>query len=246
MKLGNFKAPFLKTISLTVPEDKKEHFPFSAPLFSKDFRLEIENSVIILVGENGTGKSTLMEALAIKCGFNVEGGNRNYTLENQDSPLADAISLSWLPKINTGFFMRAESFFNFADRVDQIAEEDSSVLLAYGGKSLHEQSHGESFLSLFNHRFGQKGIYLLDEPEVALSPKRQLALLNIIHQMEQSGEAQFIIATHSPILMHYPNAKLYSLDTGTFKECTPEETEHVSITKEFLDKPERFLKHLID
>jgi predicted ATPase len=137
-----------------------------------------------------------------------------------------------------GFFMRAESFYNFATYIEQVSD-----LRAYGGKSLHEQSHGESFLSLFANRFEQ-GIYILDEPEAALSPQRQLSFLRIIHELERPAHAQFLISTHSPILLGYPGAVLFSLDGDSIREIAYRETEHFLVTRDFLNSPERYFKHL--
>jgi predicted ATPase len=137
-----------------------------------------------------------------------------------------------------GFFMRAESFYNFATYIEQVSD-----LRAYGGQSLHQQSHGESFLSLFANRFEQ-GIYLLDEPEAALSPQRQLSFLSIIHELETPAHAQFVIATHSPIILSYPGAVLFSLDGDSIREIAYRETEHYRLTRDFLNAPERYLKHL--
>ena len=139
--------------------------------------------------------------------------------------------------------MRAESFFNFATYIDELAADEPNLYGAYGGKSLHGQSHGEAFLALFKNRF-KKGIYILDEPEAALSPKRQLSFLALIHDLEKSGNAQFIIATHSPILLSYPEAVLYSFDQKRITKVNYEETEHYQITKDFLMNPDRFYKHL--
>jgi predicted ATPase len=145
-----------------------------------------------------------------------------------------------MPKTAEGFFMRAESFYNFASYIEQV-----STLRAYGGKSLLKQSHGESFLALFANRFEQ-GIYILDEPEAALSPQRQLSFLKIIHDLETPGHAQFLISTHSPIILSYPGATLYSLDSETFREIAYRETEHYLVTRDFLNAPERFFRHLFD
>jgi predicted ATPase len=145
-----------------------------------------------------------------------------------------------VPKVTEGFFMRAESFFNFASYIDEV-----STLQRYGGRRLHEQSHGESFLALFVNRFGP-GIYILDEPEAALSPQRQLAFLKVIHDLEATGQAQFLIASHSPILLAYPRATLLSLDGDSIQEIAYADTRHYKLTKEFLDSPERFFKHLFD
>lgn len=163
-------APFLRRIT-TLPEKiDRTTYPFNVPAFSRGIDLDLRSKVTFFVGENGSGKSTLLEALAECCGFNPEGGNRDHhrAVFAGRSPLAQALRLSWLPKVTEGFFMRAESFYNFATYIDGVSD-----LRAYGGRSLHEQSHGESFISLFTNRFEQ-GIYILDEPEAALSPQRQL------------------------------------------------------------------------
>ena len=140
--------------------------------------------------------------------------------------------------------MRAESFFNFASQIDEIAKEDPAILLSYGDRSLHEQSHGESFLSLFNNRFGERGVYILDEPEAALSPTRQLSLLAIMNRMEKEERNQFIIATHSPILLSYPGAVIFWLNNGKIEQVEYKETEHYKLTKAFLENPERYFKTL--
>jgi predicted ATPase len=219
--------------------DRTRH-PFNVRAFSKGIDIEFREKVTFFVGENGSGKSTLLEALAECCGFNPEGGNRDHQREAfaERSELAQALKLSWLPKVAEGFFMRAESFFNFATYIEQV-----SNMRAYGGKSLHAQSHGESFLALFANRFEQ-GIYILDEPEAALSPQRQLTFLAIIHQLEAPGHAQFIISTHSPILLSYPGAALNSLDGDSIARVEYQDTEHYRVTKDFLASPGRYHKHL--
>ena len=206
----------------------------------RELDLELRSSVTFFVGENGSGKSTLLEAVAKCCGFNLQGGGRDHqgSAEQDVDDLAGALRLSWLPKATDGFFMRAESFFNFATYIDQV-----STLQRYGGRRLNEQSHGESFLALFVNRF-DRGIYILDEPEAALSPQRQLAFLKVIHDLEASGQAQFLIASHSPILLAYPKATLLTLDSGPIREIAYTDTEHYKVTKQFLDSPERFFKHL--
>jgi predicted ATPase len=196
----------------------------------------------LLVGENGSGKSTLLEALAECCGFNPEGGNRDHyraTFADR-SELAQSLRLSWFPKVTEGFFLRAESFYNFTSYIDEVSD-----LRAYGGRSLHKQSHGESFLALFENRFEQ-GLYILDEPEAALSPQRQLTLLKIIHDLETPGHAQFIIATHSPIILAYPGAMLINLDDSGMREVAYQDTEHFRLTRDFLNAPDRYFKHLFN
>lgn len=209
--------------------------------------LHFESPVTFFVGENGSGKSTLLEAIAYQCGFNTAGGGRNnaHEVDASHTDLGDFIRLSWLPKMTQGFFLRAESFYHFASHLDQLAKEDPTFnYQGYGGRSLHQQSHGESFLSLFLNRFGGKGIYLLDEPEAALSPARQLAFLRIIHQLVSSENAQFIIATHSPILLGYPKAKIFSFDSAPITSVNYEDTEHYQITKSFLNRTDKFLEDL--
>jgi predicted ATPase len=215
-------------------------YPFNVRAFSHGIDLELRSNVTFFVGENGSGKSTLLEAIAECCGFNPEGGNRDhhYATFADRSPLAQALRLSWLPKVTEGFFLRAESFYNFATYIEQV-----SNLLPYGGKSLHAQSHGESFLALFVNRFEQ-GMYILDEPEAALSPQRQLSFLKIIHDLEKANQAQFRISTHSPIILSYPGAVLFSLDGDSIREVNHRETDHYQLTRDFLDAPERYFKTL--
>lgn len=220
--------------------------PFNIPAIRDLERLSFNKNVTFFVGENGSGKSTLLEAIAYQCRFNTAGGSRNnqYDLASSEAKLGDYIRLSWMPKVNNGFFLRAESFYSFATHIDELAKEDPRIYQHYGGKSLHEQSHGESFLSLFKNRFGQRGIYLLDEPEAALSPQRQLVFLSIIHELQKS--AQIIIATHSPILMGYPNSEIQNFNVAPIELIKYEDTEHYQITRRFLENKKFYLKELID
>jgi len=239
-RLRTTGAPFLhQIVGLPDKMDRTRH-PFNIPAFSRGIDLTFRSKVTFFVGENGSGKSTLLEALAECCGFNPEGGNRDHhrATFGDRSPLARALRLSWRPKVTEGFFLRAESFYNFATYIDGVSD-----LRAYGGKSLHEQSHGESFISLFANRFEQ-GVYILDEPEAALSPQRQLSFLKIVHDLTTPGHAQFFIATHSPIILSYPGAVLFSLDGNAILETSYRETNHFLITRDFLNSPERFFKHL--
>lgn len=222
-------------------------YPFTVPAIRGMDTLNLDSEVTFFVGENGSGKSTLLEAIAYKCGFNTAGGGRNniYDVDSSHSSLGNYIRLSWLPKISQGFFLRAESFYHFASHLDQLAEEDPTFhYQGYGGRSLHHQSHGESFLSLFLNRFSGKGIYILDEPEAALSPARLLAFMRVIFQLVSKGNSQFIIATHSPILLGYPNAKIFSFDSNVIESIRYEDTEHYQITKGFLNRKERYLEEL--
>jgi predicted ATPase len=236
----SYGAPFLRRV-VSLPElfDRSGH-PFDVRAFSQGIDLSFRTAVTFLVGENGSGKSTLLEALAECCGFGPEGGSRDHNREalEERSAFAQALRLSWLPRVSDGFFMRAESFYNFATYIDEV-----STLRRYGGKPLHQQSHGESFLALFANRFEQ-GIYILDEPEAALSPQRQLAFLRVIHDLAAPAQAQFLIATHSPIILSYPGAVLLSLDGDSIEEIDYRHTEHYRVTRDFLNAPERFFKHL--
>jgi predicted ATPase len=241
--------PFLSHISLPALLD--DHRVQHIPSLNEGLQLALKSNVTFFVGENGSGKSTLLEGIAEQCGFDLRGGNRNhntntgYRFEGYESPLAAHLKLTWKPRrINEGFFMRAESFFNFASYIDELATEDPRILQAYGGRSLHEQSHGESFLSLFNNQF-ESGIYILDEPEAALSPARIMAFMSVINELERWGRAQFLIATHSPILICYPGATIYQFDESGVQETNYQETEHFTLTKSFLDNPELYLRHLM-
>lgn len=209
--------------------------------------LEMSQNVTFFVGENGTGKSTLLEAIAVSYGFNAEGGTKNFNFSSKEthSNLHDYITVvKGVKRPKDGFFLRAESFYNVATEVDRLDREGAvSLVDSYGGKSLHEQSHGESFISLVINRFGGQGLYILDEPEAALSPSRQMTLLSQIHQLVEKG-SQFIIATHSPILMAYPGADIFTLDDAGMTITAYEETEHYQLTKNFLNHPEQMLHYL--
>jgi len=235
-----------KIIKLNEKIHAPNQYPFNVAAIQNFDKISLNKNVTFFVGENGSGKSTLLEAIAYQCGFNTAGGSRNnlYELASSEAKLGDFIRLSWMPKVNNGFFLRAESFYNFASHIDEVAKEDPRIYRNYGGKSLHEQSHGESFISLFRNRFGHKGIYLLDEPEAALSPQRQLVFLSIVHELQKS--AQIIIATHSPILLGYPNAEIYNFNVSPIELIKYEDTEHYQITRRFLENKNFYLKELID
>ena len=234
----------LKRITLMAEDIPSfEEYPFTIEAIATLGELQFEKPVTFFVGENGSGKSTLLEGIADRCGFNTAGGGRNnlFVVHAAAAPLSDYLRLSWLHKISNGFFLRAESFYHFATHIDEV---DESGFRDYGGRSLLEQSHGESFLSLFLNRFQEQAIYLLDEPEAALSPQRQLTLLKIIHDLVKDGDAQFIIATHSPILLGYPEADILSFDGEGITKIDYEETEHYQITHYFLQNRERMLAEL--
>ena len=205
--------------------------------------LAFHSPITFFVGENGTGKSTLLEAMAVAYGFNPEGGTVNYSFSTYDShsELWDAVTLSKsFKKVHCGYFLRAESFYNVATKEDEYGKMPGGVPL-----NLHKKSHGESFLSLVQNTFRENGIYLLDEPEAALSPQRQLTLLMEIHRCAQGG-AQFIIASHSPILLGFPGAEILSFDDGVIHPCTYEETDSYQVTEVFINHREHLLHNLLN
>ena len=213
-------------------------------------QLELEKPVTFFVGENGTGKSTLLEAIAVAYGFNPEGGTKNFRFSTEDShsELWQSLTLVKRGYAKDGFFLRAESFYNVASNIDQMDREPSfggRVVDSYGGVSLHHRSHGESFLALVQNRFGGHGVYLLDEPEAALSPTRQLTLLGQIDELVKQ-DSQFIIATHAPILMAYPGAQIFQFSEEGIRQVDYRETEHYQVTRCFLEDPERMLRYLLE
>ncbi|MGH3773239.1 MAG: AAA family ATPase [Pseudonocardiaceae bacterium] len=226
-------------------------YPFTLPVVQHLARvggLDLNGSVTFLVGDNGTGKSTLLEALAVAAGFNAEGGSQSFRFATRatESSLGDYLVLRWGRKPRTGFFLRAESFYNVATEIERLdADPDSPPLLpAYGGVSPHERSHGESFLDLVIHRFGPHGLYLLDEPEAALSVRGCLALVRRIGELVEQG-SQFIVATHSPILLAVPNARILQIEIdGTIEQVSYDAAEPVMVTRGFLADPARFLHYL--
>ena len=244
-----FSAQYIHKVSL--PRLPQEAYLAELPALHWLYRqgeqgLPLAQPVTFLAGENGAGKSTLLEALAVACGFNAEGGTRNFqfSTKNTHSSLSAYVKVTKGYKTaKDGFFLRAESFYNVASEVDRLDEMIPGMLASYGGKSLHAQSHGESFLALMQNRFGT-GLYFLDEPEAALSPARQMTLLAQIHLLVQQG-AQFIIATHSPILMAYPQAHIYVLSQQGIAHTPYTETESYTLTKQFLDDPQRMLHYLL-
>lgn len=212
--------------------------------------LAFTSPVTFLVGENGTGKSTLLEAIAVAIGFNAEGGTRNFNFSTSSthSVLHRHLTLVKNAFPKDGFFLRAESFYNAAsyiDTLDEIPARRPPVSASYGGKSLHKQSHGESFLALVANRFGGDGLYLLDEPEAALSPTRLMTLMAHMHTLVKQ-RSQFIIATHSPILMTYPGAQVYELSAAGICSVDYHDTEHYQLTRRFLENPEKMLHYLLD
>ena len=224
-------------------------FPFCIPAVNKLKRLELHPAVTFLVGENGIGKSTLIEAIAVKLGFNPEGGSKNFQFKTRDShsDLNRFITIERAPfRPMDGFFLRAESFFTLATEIDNIENTPlcGGLIQSYGGKSLHEQSHGESFFSLLQHRLGGQGVYIFDEPEAALSPSRQMSALTLMHDLVRD-HSQFIISTHSPILMAYPHSYIYVLSEKGIKRVAYEDTEHFRITRDFLNRHQKMVHYLL-
>ncbi|HTN87619.1 MAG TPA: AAA family ATPase [Sorangium sp.] len=217
--------------------------PFDIPVLRDGLSFELTRPVTFLVGENGSGKSTLLEGLAWSVGFGAHGGNRDhqFTEATDGHALGRALRLGWRQRTTDGFFLRAETFYNFASHL----EEAGSNFSRYGGASFMAKSHGEAFLALFEHRF-EDGFYILDEPEAALSPQRQLAFLRILHQLTAPRIAQFVIATHSPILLAFPGATVLSLDDGSIREVEYRDTSHYQLTRDFLLAPERYFRYLFD
>lgn len=210
--------------------------------------VHFEKDVTFFVGENGTGKSTLLEAIAVAYGFNPEGGTKNFSFSTNDthSRLFDYLTLAKSKFPKDGFFLRAESFYNVATNIDELDQLGAVPLVdSYGGISLHKQSHGESFLALVQNRFGGNGIYILDEPEAALSPSRLLTLIAEIDRLVKKN-SQFIIATHSPILMAFPNAQIYQLTENGVESVSYRDTEHYQLTRRFLENPEKMLRYVLE
>ena len=219
-----------------------DQYPFSIPAIRELDELAFDPKVTFLIGDNGAGKSTLVEAIAVAAGFNAEGGTKNFkfSTRSSESTLHELVRIVRTPRRpRDGFFLRAESFYNVATEIENL-----NVGNSYGERSLHAQSHGESFLALVLNRFGGNGLYILDEPEAALSPQRQLSLLARMHELVEHKDSQFVIATHSPILMAYPGALIYLLSPDGMKPIAYEDTEHFQITRDFLSNRESFFKHL--
>lgn len=226
-------------------------FPFSIPALRDLVEIDFDPRVTFFIGENGSGKSTLVEAIAMVVGFNPEGGSRNFKFSTRSSE--SELHRYLRPARGTrrpkdGFFLRAESYFNVGTEIEKLDEEPGfgpPIVDSIGGVSVHEQSHGESFLSLVKHRFRGAGLYLLDEPEAALSVRGQLSLLRRMHDLVQQG-SQFIVSTHSPILLAFPAATIMELSEAGVREVAYTETENFQLTQAFLASPERFLRHLFE
>lgn len=227
-----------------------DEYPFCLPALRGMDTLALHPRVTFLVGENGSRKSTLLEAIAVAMGINPEGGSKNFSFSTRPShsTLGDYLRVGRTHRrMHDSYFLRAESYFNVASEIEQLDALDVNsrrIIESYGGKSLHEQSHGESFFALLRHRLRGDGMYLFDEPEAALSPMRQLAALKVIHDLASQG-SQFVIATHSPILLAYPDAWIYILGEQGMTRTPYDQLEHVRVTRDFLNHPERSLRVLL-
>jgi len=219
-----------------------DEYPFCIPSIRQLDRLVFHPAVTFFIGENGSGKSTLLEAIALKMGYNAEGGGKNFNFATlaTHSHLRDFLRLErGVGRPTDGFFLRAESFYNLATEIENLGVE-----YGYGKKSLHAQSHGEAFLALLLNRLQGDGVYLFDEPEAALSPQRQLSVLTLLHRLVYH-QSQLIVATHSPILLAYPNARIYCFTERGISEVKYTDTEHYQITKDFLNRHERMVQILL-
>lgn len=244
-KLGEtvIKRSFLNAVRLERDAvNNFDEYPFCVPAIRHLHRLEFHPAVTFFIGENGSGKSTLLEAIAVKLGFNAEGGSKNFGFATREthSCLHEFIRMErGVGHATDNYFLRAESFYNLASEI-----EDLGVEYGYGKKSLHQQSHGEAFLSLLNNRLQGDGVYLFDEPEAALSPQRQLSVLTLLHRLVYH-QSQLVIATHSPILLAYPNSRIYQFSEGGIAEVKYAETEHYQVTRDFLNRHERMIDILL-
>ncbi|MEG6586779.1 AAA family ATPase [Dendrosporobacter sp. 1207_IL3150] len=243
MEAFNMKH-YLRSIELLKDKiDNFNQYPFTLPIIRNLDTLKFDKQVTFIIGENGSGKSTLLEAIAIAWGFNAEGGTRNFTFSTRSShsSLHEYIRLiRGVKKPKDGFFLRAESFYNLSTEIDEL-----KVTEFYGGVSLHEQSHGEAFFATFMNKFKGQGLYILDEPEAALSPMRQLAMISRIHDLVQLN-SQFIIATHSPIIIGYPNATILQIADNGIDVVEFENTEHYIVMKEFINNRKKMLEVLLE
>ncbi len=249
MELGNMNQYIRSVELLRESVSSFDRYPFCLPAVRNLNNLKLHPNVTFIVGENGTGKSTILEAIAVAYGFNPEGGTKNFNFSsmNTHSDLYGCIKLvKGVKKPRDGFFLRAESLYNVATNIAELDKEGRGprIIDSYGGRSLHEQSHGESFLAILMNRFGEKGVYILDEPEAALSPSRQMSMISRMHELV-GQEAQFIIATHSPIIMAYPNSVIYEIKKD-IRAVKYEETEHYRVMKAFLSNTQGMLDILME
>lgn len=236
---------YIKEVRLKKEIHKEESYIKDLPVVKNLNSIDLSSNVTFFVGENGCGKSTLLEAIAVNMGFNAEGGTRNFCFSSRETHSELYKYITIVKSINRpkdGFFLRAESFYNVATEIENI---DDEILDSYGGTSLHEMSHGESFMTIMVNRFGGNGIYILDEPEAALSPIKQMSMLTIINELVKK-KSQFIIATHSPILMAYPDADIFVIDNDRIVKTPYKKTDNYMMTRKFLENPEKMMKYLFE
>jgi predicted ATPase len=246
----NLKAPYLKRIWLDPGRiTDRDSYPFSIKFLDGDFELAFEHPITIIVGENGTGKSTILEGIAALSGFDQAGGGKAYmpvdhsrALETSGTVLGKALRASWLPRLSNGWFFRAESFFSVARYLDEAAREP----LSGPPPDFLSHSHGEGFLRFFEERCRRQGLFIFDEPESALSPSRQIEFLKLLRRMEQSGIIQVIMATHAPMLMAYPDAQLLQLTKDGLAPIRVEDTEHYRLMREFSVDPRAFVEERLE
>src|ERR1700738_2954995 len=245
----NLPAPYLRRVWLDSSRiADRNAYPFCLPFLGDDFELSFDRAITIIVGENGTGKSTLLEGIAVLAGYDEAGGGKGYmpvdhskAVEVMGGRLSSALRASWLPKITNGWFCRAESFFSIARYLDKAALDVGAQ-----GPDFLSHSHGEGFLRFFEERCQRQGIFIFDEPESALSPARQMEFLKLMPRMEQATICQVVMATHSPMLMAYPNARLLRLSKYGLETVTVQETDHYKVMREFCADPAKFIAEAID
>jgi predicted ATPase len=238
-------APYLRRIWLDPSRiDDRAAYPFCLPFLRDEFDLNFDRSITIIAGENGTGKSTLLEGIAVLAGYDEAGGGKGYrpvdhsnAIEAMGGKLSSAFRASWLPKVTNGWFFRAESFFSVARYLDEVRSPYADFL---------SHSHGEGFMRFFEERCQRQGIFIFDEPESALSPARQMEFLKLMRRMDQSGHCQIIMATHSPMLMAYPDARLLRLSKYGLEPVTVKETDHYKVMREFCADPAGFVEAVIE
>ncbi len=238
-------APYLRRIWLDPSRiGDRAAYPFCLPFLQDEFELSFDRSITIIAGENGTGKSTLLEGIAVLAGYDEAGGGKGYmpvdhsnAIEAMGGKLSSAFRASWLPKVTNGWFFRAESFFSVARYLDEVSSPYADFL---------SHSHGEGFMRFFEERCQRQGIYIFDEPESALSPARQMEFLKLMRRMDQSGHCQIIMATHSPMLMAYPDARLLRLSKYGLEPVTVKETDHYKVMREFCADPAGFVEAAIE
>lgn len=241
---------FLRAVRL-LPDrvESSRAYPWSIPAVRRLGTLELHPKVTFFAGDNGSGKSTVLEGIADLAGFGEQGGSKhfNQAAHRYWSDLGRALEpVRGVRREKDGFYLRAESFFNVATTVDELEKEQPGLIRHYGGRSLHRQSHGESFLALAANRFAGEGLYLLDEPEAALSPSGQLAFLRVLRLQTQGCGSQFVIATHSPIIMAYPDSRIYRFSADGIATVGYEATEHFELTRDFPNHRERYFRRLFD